>query len=321
MTALPVSDAVLSPLDELRGTHPLMGELRDAIRRAAVSKAPVVFWGPTGAGKEVAARVLHKLRHQTSCGFCPVNLAAIPEALVEGELFGVKRGAYTGATVDRAGLIESAANGTLFLDEAGDLPASVQTKLLRVLELGEVRRVGATRGTTVQFRLIAATQEEPQMLRQWGRWREDLYYRMAGVVLRVPALREHREDIPLLISMFCRDHGLMTPDAEGVDLLVQQQWPGNIRELQHTLLRAAFLADHGGVTRDHVLSALRDLGPRITVGDPRRLCTLLEAQQAHVQDVVRACAGDTAKAAEILGVSRRHLYRYLRPLTPASTRH
>jgi len=305
----------------LLGSHPLMVELRDAIRRAAASSAPVVIWGPTGAGKEVAARALHAQSCARGAEFCPVNLAAVPEALIEGELFGVRRGAYTGATTDRAGLVEAAANGTLFLDEAGDLPPAIQTKLLRVLESGELKRVGATRGMTVQFRLVAATQVEPAALRSGGRWRDDLYYRLAGVVLRVPALHERRSDIPEIARAYCVGRGLQMPEQAAISVLESYEWPGNVRELQHTLLRAAFLADHGVIGRDHVEAAIRGAPQSGQANRPVRLCTLLEAQRAHVEAVLSACGGDTARAAAILNISRRHMYRFLRPWTPASTRH
>jgi len=298
-----------------------MVELQDAIRRAAASSAPVVIWGPTGAGKEVAARALHAVSRGPEGAFCPVNLAAVPEALIEGELFGVRRGAYTGAIADRAGLIESVANGTLFLDEAGDLPALIQTKLLRVLESGEVRRVGATQGVRVRFRLIAATQVDPSALRAGGQWRADLFYRLAGVVLRVPPLRERRSDIPQLVRAYCIERGLALPGEDVLQVLEAHDWPGNIRELQHALLRAAFLADHGAIQRAHVETALRVSPESGGTASATKLCTLLEAQRAHVQGVVMACGGDTARAATILDVSRRHLYRFLRPWTPASTRH
>jgi len=321
VTALTFPAAPQPPPHGLLGSHPVMTALRDAIRRAAVSSAPVVIWGPTGAGKELVARALHTMSRDRDGGFCPVNLAAVPEALIEGELFGVRRGAYTGANADRAGLIESVANGTLFLDEAGDLPKLIQTKLLRVLESGEVRRVGATRGVTVRFRLIAATQVDPMALRAGGQWRADLFYRLAGVVLRVPSLRERRSDIPELVRAYCAERRLTLPGEEALGLLEAYDWPGNVRELQHSLLRAAFLADHGVIQREHVEAALRALPESGRTASPTKLCTLLEVQRAHVDAVVAACGGDTARAAMILDVSRRHVYRFLRPWTPASTRH
>ena len=292
----------------LRGAHPCMIELHDAIRRAAALDAAVVVWGPTGSGKELVARAVHQLSAERRGPFCAVNVAALPEGVVESELFGVVRGAFTGAVIDRPGIVESAEGGSLFLDEAGDLPLWLQPKLLRVLDYGEVRRVGATKTLPVAFRLIVAVQDDPYEIRRAGRWRDDLYYRITSVVLRVPPLKERRSDIPDLANAFLRSRKLPGIESAGLKGLLQYDWPGNVRELQQTLLRAAFYADGGDIKSAHVAQALAT-APLIhrTV----EASTLGAVRREHVRQVVSACAGDTQRAAEILGISRRHVYRLL----------
>jgi DNA-binding NtrC family response regulator len=291
----------------LVGAHPCMVALRDAIRRAARMDAPVVVWGPTGAGKELVARALHALSDARRRLFCPVNVAAVPEALVETELFGSVRGGFTGAC-DRRGLIEAAAGGTLFLDEAGDLPRAVQPKLLRALETGEVRRVGGTAVGEARFRLVVAVQDDPRTLMESGRWREDLYYRVTGIVLRVPPLAERRSDIPLLVAAFVEREHLPPPTAEAIDRLRAHDWPGNVRELQRVLVRAAFQSRNGVLEEADVVDAVRAQSG--AAADARPL-PLEAARIAHVRATVAAFAGNRRQAAHALGISPRHLYRLL----------
>lgn len=293
----------------LVGQHPRMLALRDAIRRAAGLDTPVVVCGPTGAGKELVVRALHRLSACAEGTFCPVNVAALPESLLESEMFGSARGAFTGAVADRRGLAESAHGGTLFLDEAGELPLHVQAKLLRVLESGEVRRLGAVHATRSRFRLIVAAQEEPCALLRDGRWRGDFFYRVTGVVLPVPALREHTEDIASIAQAFLRTQDLPDLDAAAVALLEIQRWPGNVRELQHVLVRASFHARTGTIGREHVLAALRDGAAAAVLEEPQSLQAL---RHHHVRRTVQACDGDTRRAADLLGISRAYVYRLLK---------
>lgn len=188
------------------GEHPAMHRLRAEIAQAALVDAPVVIEGKTGSGKEVAVELLHQ-RSGRAGQLVAVNVAALPEQLIESELFGSVRGAFTGAHADRPGLIEGAAEGTLFLDEAAELPLMLQVKLLRALEGGVIRRVGATRDTRIRFRLVLSSQEPPGSLVSAGKWRSDFYYRVAGIHLRVPALAEHVSDVPLLIDHFLAQLG------------------------------------------------------------------------------------------------------------------
>ena len=293
----------------LLGTHPCMLELYEDIRRAARIEAPVVISGATGSGKELVAMAVHRLSAMAHGPFRAVNVAALPEGVIESELFGAVRGAYTGAVTDRRGLVEAAAGGILFLDEAGDLPLAVQPKLLRMLENGEVRRVGAIRATSVRFRLLVSVQDDPAEIRRSGRWRDDLYYRVTSVVLHVPRLRDRRSDIPELAVAFLLSHRLPSITGDALEVLQEQPWPGNVRELQQTLVRAAFHADGETIVAGHVRRALA-----IGAGDgaPRERDTLAAARSRHVQNVVAACAGDTQKAADVLGISRRHVYRLIK---------
>lgn len=292
----------------LVGDHPRMLELRDAIRRAAALDTPVVVCGPTGAGKELVARALHQFSACAEGPFCPVNVAALPEALVESEMFGSARGAFTGAVADRRGLVETAHGGSLFLDEAGDLPHHTQAKLLRVLDSGEVRRVGAAHARRACFRLIAAVQDEPCALLRDRRWRRDFFYRVNGVVLRVPSLREHREDIGPIARAFLLSRTLPGLDGGALAVLTGRAWPGNVRELQQTLVRAAFHCANGRITVDAIRAALADGGNGHSV---RRALSLDAVRQGHVRSTVDECGGDTRRAAEVLGISRTHVYRLL----------
>jgi transcriptional regulator with PAS, ATPase and Fis domain len=210
---------------------------------------------------------------------------------------------------DRLGLVETAHGGTLFLDEAGELPLHTQAKLLRVLDSGEVRRVGATQARRARFRLIAAVQEEPCALLRGGRWRQDFFYRVTGVVLRVPALREHSADVAPIARAFLASRGLPGLQPDAVPMLEIQPWPGNVRELQQTLVRAAFHSTHGVISALDVGAALEDggNGHRAT----ETLC-LDAVRHRHVREMVEACGGDTRSAAALLNISRSQVYRILR---------
>lgn len=293
---------------EMLGTHPTMLALYDAIRRAAVLDAPVLVSGPTGCGKELVARALHALSAAGRGPFCPVNVAALPEGLVESELFGNTRGAFTGAVADRRGLIEAAAGGTLFLDEASDLAAHAQAKLLRVLEDGAVRRVGAVGARVARFRLIAAIQVDPGALLRAGRWRNDFYYRITGIVLRVPPLAARGSDIALLARAYVRAHGLPEIEPRAMALLERHTWPGNVRELQRALVRATHHSGSGTITRGAVRAALEEADGEVA---PAEADSLAAAKCRHVRSTVAACGGDTRRAAERLGISRCYVYRLL----------
>lgn len=239
----------LSPserLPELVGNAPEMLDVSRRIRLVAPRSTSVLIEGPTGSGKELVAEGLHRLSNRNRKPFVAINCAAIPEALLEAELFGHTRGAFTGAVHGRTGRIESADGGTLFLDEIGEMPLALQAKLLRFVESGELQRVGDNETVKVDVRIVAATHRPLAAHTQDGRFRADLYYRLAVFLIRTPALSDHAQDLPLLVDHFLEKMGRDEPvkhlDAGAMAKLGAHEWPGNVRELEHVLERAAILA-------------------------------------------------------------------------------
>jgi len=233
-------------LPELIGNASCMLEVSRRVRLVAPRSTPVLIEGPTGSGKELVAEALHRLSPRSRKPFVAINCAAIPEALLEAELFGHTRGAFTGAVQGRTGRIESADGGTLFLDEIGEMPLGLQSKLLRFVECGELQRVGDNERVKVDVRIVAATHQALAQQTQSGQFRSDLYYRLAVFLIRTPALAEHAEDLPLLVEHFLermgRDAPLKRLDPGALAKLTAHDWPGNVRELEHVLERAAILA-------------------------------------------------------------------------------
>ena len=233
-------------IPELIGNAPCMMEISRRIRLVAARLTPVLIEGPTGSGKELVAEALHRLSARSRKPFVAINCAAIPEALLEAELFGHTRGAFTGAVQGRVGRIEAADGGTLFLDEIGELPLALQSKLLRFVECGELQRVGENERVKVDVRVLAATHRPLAQLAQSGAFRSDLYYRLAVFLIRTPSLIEHKQDLPPLIDHLLEKLGKHSPvkriDQNAVAKLTMHDWPGNVRELEHVLERAAILA-------------------------------------------------------------------------------
>lgn len=233
-------------LPELVGNAQLMLEVSRRIRLVAPRSTPVLIEGPTGSGKEIVAEALHRLSARSRKPFVAINCAAIPEALLEAELFGHTRGAFTGAVQGRTGRIEAADGGTLFLDEIGEMPLSLQSKLLRFVECGELQRVGDNETVKVDVRILAATHRPLAQQTQTGAFRSDLYYRLAVFLIRTPALADHLEDLPLLVNHFLEQMGRQDPVKQiaptALAKLKGHNWPGNVRELEHVLERAAILA-------------------------------------------------------------------------------
>ena len=231
---------------ELIGNSPCMLEISRRIRLVAPRTTPVLIEGPTGSGKELVAEALHRLSTRSRKPFVAINCAAIPEALLEAELFGHTRGAFTGAVHGRVGRIEAADGGTLFLDEIGEMPLALQAKLLRFVESGELQRVGDNELLKVDVRIIAATHQALAQHTQAGSFRADLYYRLAVFLIRTPSLAEHIQDLQLLVDHFVEQMGRAMPvksiDAPAMAKLKSHPWPGNVRELEHVLERAAILA-------------------------------------------------------------------------------
>ncbi len=238
--------AVCERLPELVGNAPCMLEVSRRVRLVATRSTPVLIEGPTGSGKELVAEAIHRLSLRNRKPFVAINCAAIPEALLEAELFGHTRGAFTGAVQGRTGRIESADGGTLFLDEIGEMPLGLQAKLLRFVECGELQRVGDNEHVKVDVRIVAATHQALAQQAQAGNFRPDLYYRLAVFLIRTPALDDHSEDLPLLVDHFLKQMGREAPikriSAAAMAKLGAYGWPGNVRELEHVLERGAILS-------------------------------------------------------------------------------
>jgi DNA-binding NtrC family response regulator len=246
-TSIRGDDAAASGrLPELIGNAACMLEISRRVRLVAPRSTPVLIEGPTGSGKELVAEALHRLSPRSRKPFVAINCAAIPEALLEAELFGHTRGAFTGAVQGRIGRIESADGGTLFLDEIGEMPLALQSKLLRFVECGELQRVGDNETVKVDVRIVAATHRPLAQQTQTGAFRSDLYYRLAVFLIRTPSLSEHAEDLHLLVDHFMQRMGRDAPvkrvDQAAMEMLTAHDWPGNVRELEHVLERGAILA-------------------------------------------------------------------------------
>jgi len=296
---------------------PAMKTVLDLVGRVAPTDATLLIQGESGTGKEVIARAVHHASPRAARPFVAVNCGAVPEALLESELFGHMRGAFTGAVVAKPGLLEEANGGTLFLDEIGEMPSVLQVKLLRVLQSGEIRRLGATQELTIDVRVLAATNRNlVDMVRQ-STFREDLFYRLNVIQVIVPALRERREDIPALAEHFlARSAGKLNRDlrlaADAVECLLRYPWPGNVRELENAIERAAILARGATVGQDDLpphVSAGLELGPSPDL--PRQL-TLAEAERIHILQTLERVGGNHSSAAEALGIGRTTLWRKLK---------
>jgi DNA-binding NtrC family response regulator len=251
LTSNDVEPTSCERLPEIIGYAPCMLEVSRRVRLVAPRSTPVLIEGPTGSGKELVAEALHRLSTRSRKPFVAINCAAIPEALLEAELFGHTRGAFTGAVQGRVGRIEAADGGTLFLDEIGEMPLTLQSKLLRFVECGELQRVGDNEKVKVDVRIIAATHQALAQQTQNGGFRADLYYRLAVFLIRTPSLAEHILDLPLLVNHFLARMGREAPikrvDQAALAKLTAHDWPGNVRELEHVLERAAILAGEEAV--------------------------------------------------------------------------
>jgi len=303
------------------GRSAVMQEVFDLIRRLAPHVRTALVYGETGTGKELVARALHNCGPRKAKRFVAVNCSAVVETLFESELFGHVRGAFTGATDHKAGLFETADGGTLFLDEIGELPVALQAKLLRVLESGEVQRVGSLQPVQTDVRVVCATNRDLGEAAAAGRFRSDLLYRLNVVQLALPALRDRREDIPYLAAAFIKEFGqrfgktisgLALPAARW---LGDASWPGNIRQLRNVLERACILADGPILTEQAIGVSLRQSpahGLRTATDDgDESHQALASLERQHIMKVVAETGGNKARAARQLGLSRRALYRRL----------
>ena len=312
--------------ENLLGKSPAMQAVFVLIRQAAPGDTNVLITGESGTGKELVAKALHHNSARAERPFVPVNCAAVPAGLLESELFGHVKGAFTGAIKARQGLFREAEGGTLFLDEIGDMAPELQAKLLRAIEDRAVRPVGSDEAIPVDLRLAAATNKDIVARIQDGRFREDLYYRLAVIPIHLPPLRERREDIPLLAEHFLRRAAAaagkeirgFTPEAMAA--LLRHPWPGNVRELENVVERAVTLMAGDHVTPD-VLLLETSLAPEpgALLAQAARRPTLDELTAEYVALVLREAGGDKAKAAEILGISKRTLYRWEKQISTDDT--
>ncbi|MBI2218171.1 MAG: sigma-54-dependent Fis family transcriptional regulator [Candidatus Rokubacteria bacterium] len=304
-----------SGLKQLLGQSAPMQRLREAIQQVAATDAAVLILGETGTGKELVAQAIHYGGHRADRAFVKVSCAALPEGLLESELFGHERGAFTGARERRKGRFELAHGGTLFLDEVGDMSPPTQAKLLRVLQEREFERVGGTETLRIDVRLIAATNRDLEGLVGEGAFREDLYYRLNVVPVPVPSLRERAEDIPALMAHFLRAFaerwGKPVPEVTGeaLALLCRYSWPGNVRELQHLVESMLVFSKGGPVTAADLPAAVRGEDRGAGSGDRASSATLRELERQAIERTLVATGGNKRKTSEILGIGLKTLYR------------
>ena len=296
------------------GRSPAMVEVYRTVARVAPSRSTVLIEGESGTGKELIAAALHRHSGRAARRFVAVDCGSLTDTLLESELFGYVRGAFTGAVGEKKGLFEEADGGTIFLDEIGDIGVPMQAKLLRVLQEYEIKRVGGQEWIKVDVRVVAATNRNLETLVQRGTFREDLFYRLKVVTITLPPLRERREDIPLLAQHFLRRYAGYNGKAishltdEAMALLTDYPWPGNIRELEHCIERAVTLASGTVLTPDDLAPELRStLEATLHRGAP----TLEEVKRRYLAHVLNETGGNISRAASILGVDRRSLYRML----------
>ncbi|RMH36006.1 MAG: AAA family ATPase [Nitrospirae bacterium] len=311
--------AIASDLPELVGESPPMRQLIEMIRLVAASEATVLIQGESGTGKELVAKTIHRQSRRRARPFVVVECSSLPETLLESELFGHVRGAFTGATSDRKGLFEEAEGGTIFLDEIADTTPVFQAKLLRVLQEGEIKPVGSNRSIKVDVRVISASNCPLEGLMKAKAFRLDLYYRLAVLPLTIPPLRERREDIPLLVRYFlkqsCRKHGRDVPtvDDHAMEALMAHHWPGNVRELENLVERVVVTSQRTPLTAHDFFGCL----PNRSESNPVSLREIgrtarREVEKTRILDALRQTGGDKTQAAKLLGISRASLYNKLK---------
>jgi DNA-binding NtrC family response regulator len=301
------------------GAASAMRQMSCLLQRVAKTRATVLITGETGTGKELVARAIHEESDRANRSFVPINCSALPETLLESELFGHTKGSFTGAIANRRGLFEEAAGGTLFLDEVSTIPPSVQVKLLRVLQDRRLYRIGGNQPVHVDFRLIAATNMDLAAEVRAGRFREDLYYRLNVFPVQVPPLRDRRSDIPLLVEFFrircAQENGVSAPEVSASTLarLMAYPWPGNVRELENFMERSVIMyagepdipfdppPQEGLPAEEVLLDAARREG-----------WSIARLERQYILDVLEQTGGHRGRAAAVLGIDRRTLYRKLK---------
>ena len=314
-------------LSSIVGAHGSMQDLFRLVHKVASSTSTVLLYGESGTGKELVARALHHESDRRHRPFFALNVASLPESLLEAEMFGYEKGAFTGAEARKIGLVEQAHGSTLFLDEVGDLKRDLQVKLLRTLQEREILRVGGTERIRVDVRFVAATNQDLERAVREGRFREDLYYRLNVIPVVIPPLRERRTDVPLLVEHFLRKYGGGRPrslSGEALQMLVGYDWPGNVRELESVIERVLLLAEGEQVVASDLPAAVRNRvrlsGASVDVELPESGVDLRGLERSLIARALERTGGNVSRAARLLGLSRRTLQYRIAKLQDAPSR-
>ena len=302
----------ITRFDNIIGQSPVMEEIFSLIPDIALSDSSILLTGETGTGKELVAKAIHAKSHRSNLPFIAINCGAVPDSLLESELFGHQKGAFTGATHSRKGYLEVVSGGTLFLDEVGEISPKMQVDLLRVLEEKKIARIGNSQPIEVDFRLISATREDLEKKIEDGSFREDFFYRINVIKTEIPPLRERKEDIPLLIQHFLEKYSQETTkrvdhvSPQAIRLLKQYDWPGNVRELENAIERAVVLSK----SRKLEIKDFSFLQPDAVSLSKTR--SLLEMEQEHIRQILEECAWNVTKAAGVLNINRVTLHKKIK---------
>jgi DNA-binding NtrC family response regulator len=309
-----------SKFGDIIGESPGIKGVLETVSKVAPSKTTILIYGETGTGKELIARAIHFNSPRAEGVFLPVNCGALSENLLESELFGHVKGAFTGAISDKRGLFEIADKGTVFLDEVGDISPGLQQKLLRVLEEGEIQPVGGTKRAKVDVRIVAATNKNLEEMVRQGKFREDLFFRVNVVPIHLPPLRERRGDIKPLalhfLAEFCEENhkAITSISPEVMDVFTKYDWPGNVRELKNVIERAVLLETSDTITTRYLPERMLISPDEETAKSAEDLRTLEEMSKAYIKEVLQKTDGNKTQAAEILGINRTSLWRMMRRL-------
>jgi transcriptional regulator with PAS, ATPase and Fis domain len=319
------TDAPVQALGEIIGTSPRMQEVFELIRWAALSESNVLITGESGTGKELVARAIHRLSPRRERAFMTINCSAIPDTLLESELFGFEKGAFTGANYTKKGMLEIATDGTAFFDEVGDVSALFQTKILRVIQEGEIMRIGGIQHVKVDVRIIAATHRDLKAACRKGDFREDLFYRLNVINIHLPPLRERMVDVPLLASSFIGKHAPKRKDIlvrgitdDALQVLMGYTFPGNVRELENIIEHAISFATYLDILPSDLPAYLHQAQPRRRAATPRMKEALASFERELIWSALQESRGNISKAAAALGIYRQELQRKIKKLKIAT---
>lgn len=307
--------------DEIIGMSPPMQEVFGLIKKAAAGESNVLITGESGTGKELVARAIHRWSPRSDKPFTTINCSAIPDTLLESELFGFEKGSFTGANYSKKGLLELAHEGTIFFDEIGDVSPLFQSKILRVFQEGEIMRIGGVRHVKVDLRIIAATNKDLKLACQRGSFREDLFYRLNVINIHLPPLRERIEDVPSLVRHFIKKHASKRKDImikcitqDAVEIMMNHTYPGNVRELENIIERAISFANAPEILSSDLPASLLQSPPENKVPTPRLREALSTLERELIISALNGCGGNISRAATALGVYRQQLQRKIREL-------